>query len=192
MSRTFEYFGQGLGMVWNYFFGLIFAMIVANDMIGRAVPYRIFFFLWTFLLFQISLIPGFSTIVLVYYLYRAFTAINWGNVFTFNPSGPRMDYMKAPVLFAFLPIIEGAKDSVIPWYLSIVHYDANLYGGLAEKKKIAYEVAAAEAVGKHLDASMFGLDNATFESMVCNLKSAALGFQKSTLRDALDSLKALV
>jgi hypothetical protein len=189
LSRTFDYFGQGIGIVWRYLFGFLFAMIVANDMIGRAIPYRIFFFIWTFLLFQFSLIPGFPILMLLYYMYRTFVAVNWGNVFSFNPTGPRMDYMKAPVLFAVLPILEGAKDSVIPWYLSILHYDANLYGGLAEKKKIAYEVAAADAVGKKLDASMFGIDGATFDDMVCNLKSAILGFQKTTLQDALESLK---
>lgn len=191
-SRTMEYFGQGLGMVWTYFFGLIFAMIVANDMIGRAVFYRIFFFLWTFLLFQFSFIPGFSLFIFFYYLYRAADAINWGNVFSWNPTGPRMDYMKAPVLFAVLPLIEGAKNTTIPWYYSIFHYDANLYGGLAEKKRIAYEIAAAEAVGKKLDASMLGLDDTTLNDMICSLKSATLGFQKSTLKDALDSLKGVL
>jgi hypothetical protein len=189
LSRTWEYFGQGIGMVWTYLFGIIFAMIVANDMIGRAIPYRIFFFVWTFLLFQFSLIPLFPFLLFFYYLFRTFDAINWGNVFSFNPTGPRMDYMKAPVLFALLPIIEGDKNTTIPWYLSILHYDANLYGGLAEKKKIAYEIAAADAVGKKLDPSMFGMDGATFDTILSNLKSAVLGFQKATFTNVLDSLK---
>lgn len=192
VSRTMEYFGQGFGLVWPFVFGAIFAMIVANDMIGRSPMFRIFFFVWTFLMFQVSLIPGFPILITLYYFYRAFTAINWGNVFTFEPSGPMMDYMSAPVLFAFLPIFEGAKTQTIPWYLSIVHYDANLYDGLAEKKKLAFEVEAAAAVGKQLDASTFGIDVGTFDAAVSNLKSAMLGIQKSTLRSAIDSLKQYV
>lgn len=184
-----EFFGLGLSAVWPYVLGFIFAMIVANDMIGRAAPYRIFFFLWTFIMFQASLIPGFPILILLYYFYRAFVGINWGNVFTLNPSGPRVDYMKMPVLFAILPIFEGAKTKTIPWYASIVHYDANSYGGLAEKKRIAYEMEAAEAVGKTLDASMFHMDVGTFAEMMSSLKSSLLGFQKSTLRDSLDALK---
>lgn len=191
VTRTMDYFGMGFSYVWKYFLGLVFGMIVANDMIGRAAPYRIFYFFWTILLFQFSLIPGFPFLVMAYYAFRAFTAINWGNVFTLNPSGPRMDYMKAPVLFAFLPIFEGAKDQVIPWYLSILHYDANLYGGLAMKKRIAYEAKAAEAVGKKLDSSMFDLDDKTFDQIVCDLKSATLGIQKTTFTDVIDSLKGL-
>jgi len=191
VSRTTQYFGQGFSIVWPYFFGLIFAMIVANDMIGRAAPYRIFFFLWTFLLFQISLVPGISYMIFFYYLYRAFSAVNWGNVFTLNPTGPRMDYLKAPVLFSFLPIFQGTKDQVIPWYLRLFHYDANDYGGLADKKRIAYEMAAAAAVGKTLDPSMLGLDSVTFENMVCELKSAMLGIQKTNFQDVVIALKGL-
>jgi hypothetical protein len=191
-SRTLEYFGQGFGMVWPYFFGTIFAMIVANDMIGRSPWIRLFFFLWTFLLFQFSLVPGLTIMIFVYYLYRAFAAVNWGNVFTLTPTGPRMDYMKAPVLFAILPLIQGAKTSTIPWYLSIIHYDVNLYGGLAEKKKFAYEMAAAEAVGKQLDPSLFNMDVGKFDATVSELKSALLGIEKETLRTALDSLKSYI
>ena len=189
LSRTTQYFGQGFNAVFPYFFSIIFAMLVANDMIGRKAPYRIFFFVWTYLLCQN--IPGMTFLILVYYLYRAFAAVNWGNVFTFHPTGPRMDYLKAPVLFAFLPIFEGSKDQEVPWYLRLFHYDANDYGELPNKKRIAYEMAAADAVGKVLDASMLGLDSETFEHMICELKSAMLGIQKTNFNDVLQALKGL-
>ena len=189
LSRTKEYFGQAFSFTWPYFFSIIFAMLVANDMIGRKPQYRIFFFLWTYLLCQN--IPGMTYLIFFYYLYRAFAAVNWGNVFTFNPTGPRMDYLKAPVLFAFLPIFEGSKDQVIPWYLRLFHFDTNDYGELPKKKRIAYEMAAAAAVGKTLDPSALGLDNVTFDAMVCELKSAMLGIEKTNFEDVVKALKGL-
>lgn len=188
-SRTGQYFSQGFSVVWPYFFSLIFAMLVANDMIGRKALYRIFFFVWTYLVCQN--IPGMSTLIFFYYLYRAFAAVNWGNVFTFNPTGPRMDYLKAPVLFAFLPIFEGTKDQAVPWYLRLFYFDTNDYGELPKKKRIAYEMAAAAAVGKTLDGSALGLDDVTFENMVCELKSAMLGIEKTNFQDVLQALKGL-
>jgi hypothetical protein len=191
VSRTLDYFGQGMSVAWPWFFGVILAIIVANDMIGRAPLYRVFFFVWTILLSKFGFIPFFPYLLFFYYLYRSFTAINWGNVFTFEPTGPRMDYMKAPVLFAFLPLIQGKKDQSVPWYMRLVYYDANDYGGLPDKKRVAYEMAAADAVGKILDASMLGLDNVTFESMMCELKSAMLGIQKTNFQDVVQALKGL-
>ena len=192
MGHVYEYFNIGFGTVWPYVFSVLLSMIVANDMIGRGPLFRIFFFLWTFIMCHVGMIPMFPFLLMFYYFFRAFTAINWGNVFTLEPSGPMMDYMNAPVLFALLPIIEGSKTQKIPWYLSIIHYDANLYDGLAEKKRFAYEMEAALAVGKQLDPSMLNMDPGAFDATISNLKSSLLGIHKSTLKDAIDSLKTLV
>jgi hypothetical protein len=189
-SRTLDYASKGFGIGWPYFFGIVFAMIIANDAIGRPVPYRIFYAFFMFLLFQISLIPGFSIFVLAYYIYRSFVAVNWGNVFSLNPAGPRLDLLKAPVLFAFLPIFEGRADEQVPWYMSIFKYDVNRYGGLAKKKQMAYEMSAAKLVGKTLDSSSFGLDEKTFNQLLCELKSVLSGTY-STIDDTFQALKKL-
>lgn len=190
LSRTLQYFGMGISSVWQYFFGLIFAMIIANDAIGRPAMYRMFFATWMFLMFQISIIPGFPFIALIYYMFRAGSAINWGNVF--GGDGPRMDYMKAPVLFAFLPLLESKPGEVVPWYQYLFKYNVEAYGGLVTKKRLAYEMSAAELVGATVDASSFSLSGETFDQLVCDLKSAALGIKKGTFKDVVDSLKALV
>lgn len=187
LRRILEYFNLGFGTVWPFVFGAILAMIVANDMIGRKPLYRFFYFAWTFLLCQVSLLPGFSIVLTLYYFYRAFVAINWGNVFTFEPSGPMMDYMKAPVLFAFLPLLEGGKN--LPWYLSIVHFDPNLYDGLAQKKKIAYEMAAGLAVGKQLDPSMLNIEERTLDDVLSDMKSSLLGIQTTPLTNLLADME---
>ena len=190
-SRVVEYAQKGFSIGWPYFFGTVFAMIIANDAIGRAVPYRIFYAFFMFLLFQMSIIPGFPFLVLSYYLYRSFASVNWGNVFSLHPEGPRLDYMKAPVLFAFLPILEGRDDEKVPWYMSIFKYDVNRYGGLAKKKQMAYEINAAKAVGKTLDPSMFGLDEKKLNDILCELKTILAGTGRGTLKEVFDSLKAL-
>ncbi len=191
-ARTTDYAMKGFSLGWPYFFGTVFAMIVANDAIGRPAPFRIFYFVFMFLFFQISLIPGFSILVFVYYLYRSFTAVNWANVFSFHPAGPRLDYMKAPVLFAFLPIFEGRADEQVPWYYSIFKYDVNRYGGLAKKKQMAYEMSCAKLVGKTLDASSFGLDAKTFDDILCELRGIVSGTSRGSFGDVLTSLKGLL
>jgi hypothetical protein len=187
-TRVKNYFSQGFQTAWPYLFGIVFGMIAANDAIGRPALYRIFFFVYMILMMQFSFIPGLSILVFAYYLYRAFVAVNWTNVFSFNPEGPRMDYMKAPVLFAFLPIFEGAKDEKVPWYFSIFKYDVNRYGGLAKKKQIAYEISAAKLVGKRLDPSDFDMEPKTFEEVLSEVKSYLLG-ESNTFDDALSMLK---
>jgi hypothetical protein len=189
MSTIMEYFSFGFATGWPYFFGAVFAMIVANDAIGRPALYRIFYFVWMFILFQVSLVPGFPFLVFLYYIYRSFRAVNWSNVFTFHPTGPRMDYMVAPVLFAFLPIFEGRGDEKVPWYLSIFKYDVNRYGGLAKKKQMAYELGCANAVGKTLDASAFDLPESTFDEMMCELKAVVTGSHGGSFGEVLDALK---
>ncbi len=201
LARVQQYFSQGFQTAWPYFFGVVFGMIIANDAIGRPALYRVFYFVWMFIMFQIGLIPGFSIIVLLYYLYRAFDAINWNNVFSFHPQGPRMDYMKAPVLFAFLPIFEGAQDEKVPWYMSIFKYDVNRYGGLAKKKQLAYEMTAAGLVGKTIDSKTFGevisniqssmTGNETFDDLLSSIKSIT-NEQQSTFQNAVDNLKKLI
>ena len=191
MSRIWEYAGKGFSMGWPYFFGTVFAMIVANDAIGRPVPYRLFYAFFMFLLCQVSLIPGFTMIVFFYYLYRSFVAVNWGNVFSLHPEGPRLDYMKAPVLFAFLPIFEGGPNEEVPWYISIFKYDVNRYGGLAKKKQMAYEINAGKLVGKTLDPSSFGLEDKKFNEILCELKSVLAG-TSSGFQQVMDGLKTLV
>lgn len=191
IGRIQEYSSMGFQKIWPYVFGTIFAMIVANDAIGRPAAYRIFYFVFMFVMFQIGIIPFFPLIVFVYYLFRAFTAVNWSNIFTFRPEGPRMDYMKAPVLFAFLPIFEGAADEQVPWYFSIFKYDMNRYGGLAQKKRLAYEINAAKQVGKTIDAKMFSMDESTFQERLNEMKSVLVG-PRGTFSDVLESLKKLV
>lgn len=190
ISRVLDYASKGFGIGWPYFFGIVFAMIVANDAIGRPVPYRLFYAFFMFLLFQMSLIPGFPFLVLFYYLYRAFVAVNWGNFFSLNPAGPRLDLINAPVLFAFLPIFEGKADEQVPWYMSIFKYDVNRYGGLAKKKQMSYEMSAAKLVGKTLDPASFGLDEKTFNQILCDMKSILSGTSIS-ISDTFKTLKAL-
>lgn len=190
-ARTQEYAAKGFGIGWPYFFGAVFAMIVANDAIGRPAPYRLFYAFFMFLLFQVSLIPGFPFIVLVYYLYRAVAAINWSNVFSLNPDGPRLDYLKAPVLFAFLPIFEGAPTEEVPWYISIFKYDVNRYGGLAKKKQLAYEMNAGKLIGKTIDSASLGFDETTLKQVLTELKSVVPDGPPGSLKDVLQSLKNL-
>jgi len=190
LSRIVEYASKGFGVGWPYFFGIVFAMIVANDAIGRPVPYRLFYAIFMFILFQVSLIPAFPFLVLAYYIYRSFTAVNWGNVFSLNPAGPRLDLLSAPVLFAFLPIFEGKAEEQVPWYMSIFKYDINRYGGLAKKKQMAYEMSAAKLVGKKLDPASFGLDEKTFNQILCDLKSVLSGTSYD-LSNTIKNLKAL-
>lgn len=191
-ARSVEYFSLGFATFWPYVFGIVFAMIVANDAIGRPAQYRIFYFIFMFLLFQICLIPGFPFLVFLYYLYRSFRAVHWANVFTLNPKGPRLDYLKAPVLFAFLPIFEGRADEKVPWYLSVFKYDVNRYGGLAKKRQIAYEMQSASLVGKDLDAAAVGLTPQSFDEILCDLKSIVTGSSRGTLKDVVDALGKLV
>lgn len=190
-TRVKNYFSQGFQTAWPYLFGIVFGMIAANDAIGRPALYRVFFFVYMIIMVQFGFIPGFSVLVFVYYLYRAFVAINWTNFFSFHPEGPRMDYMKAPVLFAFLPIFEGGKDEQVPWYYSIFKYDRNRYGGLAQKKQMAYEISAGKLVGKQLSPSDFDMEPKTFEEVLSEVKSYLLG-QSNTFDDALKMLKNLL
>lgn len=190
LARTIQYFGLGISSFWPYFFGIVFAMIVANDAIGRPAPYRFFYALWMFILFQVSMVPGFPFLVLAYYLYRGIRAVNWGNLF--GGDGPRMDYVKAPILFAFLPMVGSKPGEEMSWYEYLYKYNMDSYDGLALKKKIAYEVEAADLIGGSVDPSSFGLADTTFNQLVCDLKSAALGVKKGTFQDVIDSLKALV
>jgi hypothetical protein len=191
-SKSLEYFSVGFAWGWPYFFGIVFAMIVANDAIGRPAQYRIFYFVFMFLLFQVCLIPGFPVLVLLYYIYRSFRAVNWGNVFTLDPKGPRLDYLKAPVLFAFLPIFEGRADEKVPWYISIFKYDINRYGGLAKKKQMAYEMQCAKLVGKELDASSFGMTPQSFDEILCELKTIVTGTSRGSFQDVVQALGKLV
>jgi len=177
-QRALVYFLQGFKIIYPFFFGIVFGMIVANDAIGRPVPYRVFYFVFMVILFYACLIPGFNFMVFFYYLYRALSAVNWGNVFSRNPEGPRMDYMLAPVLFTFLPLSEAKEGDVIPWYMWPWQYYESAYDGLAKKKRMAYEINAAKLVGKDLDPSIFGLDSKTFNQVICELKYVLLQSEK--------------
>jgi hypothetical protein len=177
-QRALVYFMDGFSIISPFFFGIVFAMIAANDAIGRAAPYRIFFFIFMIVLFYASLIPGFKFMVALYYIYRAITAINWGNLFSLNPQGPRMDYMLAPVLFTFLPIYEAKEGDTIPWYMIPWQYNASAYDGLAKKKQMAFELNAAKLVGVQLDPSVFGIDSQTLNQIICELKSVLIGAEK--------------
>jgi hypothetical protein len=74
--------------------------------------------------------------------------------------------------------------------MSIFKYDVNRYGGLAKKKQMAYEMSAAKLVGKTLDSSSFGLDEKTFNQLLCELKSVLSGTY-STIDDTFQALKKL-
>jgi hypothetical protein len=189
-ARTIQYFGLGISSFWPYFFGIVFAMIIANDAIGRPAPYRFFYALWMFILFQVSLVPGFPFLVLVYYLYRAIRAVNWGNLF--GGEGPRFDFVKAPILFAFLPMVESKPGEEMSWYEYLYKFNIDSYDGLAQKKRLAYEMQSAELIGGEVDPSKYGLSETTFNQLLCDLKSATLGVKKGTFQDVIDSLKALL
>lgn len=181
-----EYFSSGFATAWPFFFGTVFAMIIANDAIGRPVVYRLFYAIFMFILFQVSFIPGFSIMVLIYYLYRILASIS-----SWSLSGPTIDWVKAPVLFAFLPIFEGRPDEKVPWYISIFKYDYNRYGNLAQKKQLAYEATAAKMVGKELDASSVGMDEATFAQIVAEIQSVLAGVSRGSFQETIDGVKKL-
>ncbi len=187
-QRAFLYFMQAFAIIYPFFFGIVFGMIAANDAIGRPAPYRVFYFIFMIILFYGSVIPGFKFIVVFYYLYRAISALNWGNLFSMNPQGPRMDYMQAPVLFTFLPIYEAKEGDAIPWFMWPWQYSASAYDGLAKKKMMAYEMNAAKLVGKTLDPSIFGMDSKTFNQVICELKSVLLQSDKDKKDDAMSPL----
>ncbi len=44
-SRAITYAFKGFATIYPFFFGIVFAMIIANDAIGRPAPYRIFYFI---------------------------------------------------------------------------------------------------------------------------------------------------
>jgi hypothetical protein len=189
LTRASDYFSTLFSALWRWVVGVIFAIIVANDMIGRPFYYRIFYAFYTIVLCQYFMIPGVIPVVLfLYYIVRVIQAIIPENFFSFDPQGPRMNYLSAPVLFNVLPLMEASKTQVIPWWISIITYDPNLYGGLAAKKRIAYEMEAAELVGKKVS----GLNEATLNEILCELKSAVLGIEKDKFTNVITSLKALV
>jgi hypothetical protein len=188
LTRTGEYFGAAFSATWGYFIGIIFAIIVANDAIGRPAMYRFFYFVYTILLCQSFIIPGVIPVVLfLYYLVRSVSAINFEHFFSFDPKGPRMNFLQAPVLFNVLPLFPASPSQKLPWWLTLVMYNPEMYGGLAEKKRLAFEMDAATVVGKKVE-----LDAATLEQILCNLKSAVLGIEKDKFTAVLTSLKGLV
>ena len=186
VSQIQSYSMKGFSTFWPYFFGAVFAMIVANDAIGRPAFYRLFYFVFMFLLFQVSLIPGFPFLVFAYYLYRAFSALNWGNIFTLNPTGPRMDFLKAPVLFAFLPLLEGGQNEKVSWYWRPFKYDVNDYGGLAQKKRLLYEQNAGILVGKEINGPTL---QEKFSQIVANVQTLLTNVPRGTLEEAVEGIK---
>ncbi len=189
LTRTGEYFGAAFSATWRYFVGVIFGIIIANDMIGRPAVYRAFYFIWTILICQAFIIPGVIPLILfIYYIFRSISAINPEHFFSLNPTGPRMNYLQAPVLFNVLPLFPTAPGTKWPWYLSLLWYNPEMYGGLAEKKRLAFEMDAAALVGKKVE----GLDSVTMEQILCDLKSAVLGIEKDKFKAVLGSLKDLV
>ncbi len=191
-SRSITYGFQGFAVFFPYLFSIIFAMVIANDAIGRPAPYRIFYFLFMFILFNYSMVSGLWIVVVLYYLYRAIKAVNWTNLFSLKPEGPRMDYLTAPVLFAFLPLYEAAADEEVPWYYSIFKYDPNLYGGLAKKKAMAYEMNAARLVGAPLDPSQFGMDEQSFNQVLCDLKSVLVNEPSNSFERVIESVRSVM
>jgi len=188
LTRTGEYFSAAFSATWSYFIGSIFAIIVANDAIGRPAIYRFFYFVYTIVLCQFFIVPGvIPFVLLMYYAIRSISAINFEHFFSFEPKGPRMNFLQAPVLFNVLPLFPASPSQKLPWWLTLIMYNPEMYGGLAEKKRIAFELEAAEAVGKKLQ-----LDAATLEQILCDLKSAVLGIEKDKFTAVLQSLKAIV
>lgn len=153
-TNSTEFAQKGFWKVWPFTMGTIFAMIVANDAIGRPWFYRLYFFCFTFFLCTVGSIPifGFAqsifviysyaiqALLFVYYLYRAIMA------FVSSTDGA-VDWMSIPILFTFLPLSERNPDEEMPFYKYFYKYDGTLYGGLAKKKQDAYEVQSAAMVG---------------------------------------------
>lgn len=191
-ATVLDTFVGGFSVAWPWVFALIFAMIIANDAIGRHPMIRFFYFCAMFVQFKFSLIPGLQVFIFFYYIYRTYSAINWGNLFT--NKGPWLDYLQAPVLFAFLPLIEGGDSDSLLWKIVayFVRYDGNLYGGLAKKKKIAYEALCAKQVGQTLDPSSLGVTQESLDSLLCEMKSILAGSYDKQLKDLLEDLKKLV
>jgi hypothetical protein len=179
-ARVQEYFSIGFSTLWPLFFGTVFAMIVANDAIGRPVYYRIFYFIFMLIMFNFSLIQGVIPIAaFLYYVYRILSSItSWS--FT---SGVTIDWVKAPVLFAFLPLIES---QTVPWYLRIFSYNVNSYNGLAQKKKLAYEERAALLVGKEFIPKTL---EEKFSQIIQTAQTLLTNVPRGTLEEAVEGIK---
>lgn len=117
-----------LSLSFQIFFAFILAVIVANDFIGRPPVYRVFFFIFTFIV--LSLIPLIPTVLLgCYYLFRVFTGTS-------------------PVIFSVLPLIptvlkEGEKGSFFSFTFNVFKK-----GNVAMDKELEYYTEAAKAVAK--------------------------------------------
>lgn len=179
--QTGDYFGMGWNTVYPYIFGIIFGMIVANDMIGRSPGMRMYYFVMTILIFLFAPF-GFSWIIPAYYFIRGIKGL--------MESDQTARYMQLPVLFAVLPLVE-AKPGERIWN-RVFYYDPTMYNGLAMKKRIEYEKSAAELVGKTVDGSAFGLDAKTFDDIICELKSVLLDVPQNKFTDVINALKKLV
>jgi hypothetical protein len=181
--ETNEYFLKGINWIYPSILGLIFGMIVSNDMIGRSPAMRVYYFLMTIAIFLFAPF-GFSWLIPAYYFIRA--------VKGFMESDQTARYMELPVLFAVLPVKEATPGEPILFLKRLYKYDPNMYNGLAKKKQIAYEKSAAELVGKTVDGSMFGLDAKSFDDLICELKSVLLDVPQNKFMDVITALKKIV
>lgn len=188
-DRSFDYFAFGFTTAWPYVFGTVFAMIVANDAIGRTPIMRFFYFAFIFLNFTFNMLPGnfIPYVIMAYYiLYRVPNAVNFSNIVESlkgKSAGPWLDYMKAPVLFGFLPVMEAEPDEPVFWMLRLFKYSPSDYDGLAKKKKNAYLESCAKLVGKKYS------EVRTLDQVMCDLKSALLNSPKDPFAEAVTALK---
>lgn len=115
-------------------FALIFAVVVANDVIGRPGVFRVYFFIFTFIL--ISRYPFSYILVFFYYLYRYFTGTS-------------------PVIFSMLPLYPKEYGSdVKPSFFSF-YFDAHKKDNFAMTQEFEYFSSLAAKIEQTLTKESF-------------------------------------
>ncbi len=133
-NTTKEYTYYFIEITIRIVFGLIFAVIVANDVIGRPSIFRVYFFIFTFLF--IYIIPFSYVFAFLYYLYRYFTGTS-------------------PVIFSMLPLYPKEYGSdVKPSFFSF-YFDAHKKDDFAMSQEFEYFSSLAKKVEQTLTPESF-------------------------------------
>lgn len=130
LNTTWESTAYFLDLSFRIFFAFLFAIIVSNDMIGRPPMYRVFFFIFTFLLI---LVPFYSLIIIiglsVYYIYRAITGTS-------------------PVIFSILPLYPKIPSADEKMGFFTFRFNVFKKGNVAIDKEFDYFTQLATTVNK--------------------------------------------
>lgn len=166
--RTYDIFFGNVQYVLRYALTGILVVLIMNDAIARPFQYRIFYGVWMAIMCLFSFVPLFDYMALFYYIGRGFWSLNFKE---WSTKGIQVDYVSAPVLFALFPLFET---TTMMDNIPIFWYNPNRYNNLIDKKRQAYEDAAAKSIGKFVE---------EVEDAVEGLKST------ETFSNAIDTLK---